>query len=305
MSGQKPFAAISVLAAALCTFSGPAWAQPATQPATQGPAETQPSIDVMQARVVKVEGRVNYSLLQPDGSFGPRQPVKVDDLLPPGTRIETSLRSHVVFMFGDDTVVMIDRATRASIDQFRRVGDTKEIRLGLGHGAVRAGVAETTLRSDMTISTPTATLSKRGTQEFGIEYEPSTGRFRVFLTDQGLVEVLNRLTGISRALQPGEYVTQAMVRWIEMAKFDRFIPVMDAFGLTNPEHHFNVYHNTGPGISQPGGGALSNVLAGRPGTGLSTTEITGRLGTTPPILPLAPLGSPLISRPEGNFGARR
>ena len=52
--------------------------------------------------------------------------------------------------------------------EFEITADAKVLRMGLGHGAVRGGVAETTLRSDLSIETPTATLSKRGTIGFRI-----------------------------------------------------------------------------------------------------------------------------------------
>lgn len=278
----------------------------ATRPADA--AATRPAMDARQARVEKVAGSVSYSVLGEDGNYGPWQPVKAGDLLPPGARIQTRLRSHVVLTFGDDTVVMIDRATLASIDQFRQSQDTKEIRLGLGHGAVRAGVASTTLRSDMTIATPTATLSKRGTHDFGMEYEPSTGRFRVFLTQQGLVEVLNRVTNARQSIAPGQYVNQAMVRWIETAKFDRWVPIQDFFGLTANERGFAANRTNGMGVSEPGGGAYAMNGSVPQGSSNVAGTVGGRLATAPPVLPVTPpqpQGPPVIGRPEGNFGARR
>ena len=92
-------------------------------------ADTQP----MQARIIKLAGRVQYALTDSAGVPGEWQQAKVGDLLPAGTRIRTRLRSKVVLAFGDDSVVMIDRATLASIDQFHRSADTKYVKLGLGH----------------------------------------------------------------------------------------------------------------------------------------------------------------------------
>lgn len=281
--------------------SQPVWGQAATQPAAPAAPQNQsaPIADPMQARVLKVSGQVQYALIETagGGNIGVWQDAKVGDTLPAGTRIRTRLRSQVVLAFGDDSVVLIDRATLASIDQFHRSGDTKHVRLGLGHGAIRAGVAETTLRSDMTIETPTATLSKKGTIDFGIEYEPSTGRFRIFLAREGLVEALNKLTQERRYVLPGQYATQAMVRWITTATFDRHVAMADLFGMNGNEKMFNALHSSGLGVVEPGGG---NV-AGNFGPRVGSQQGTGPFVRTSPILPIQP-GAGAINRPEGNFG---
>ncbi len=309
----------SGVAALLITAAS--WAQdvtPAAQPAGGAPAAaptapvgqppaTRPSGEPMQARVAKLEGTVHYALAGAGGTTGEWKAARVGDLLPAGTRIRTRLRSKVVLTFGDDTVVMIDRATLASIDQFQRVADTKEVRLGLGHGAVRAGVAETTLRSDMTIETPTATLSKKGTMDFGIEYEPSTGRFKIDLAQEGLVTALNRMTEESRNLHAGQYVTERMVRWIETATFDRHVSFADVFGQTGTEKLFNVLNGSGAGSLEPGGGITTRAFArrfqGRSGGPALGQNLTNALGTTALLAPLSTGGGTrVVNRPEGNFG---
>ncbi|GMV96080.1 MAG: hypothetical protein AMXMBFR83_04490 [Phycisphaerae bacterium] len=274
----------------------------ATRPA--GPA-TLPAGQDRSARVQKVEGKVSFSVLKADGTFGEWQPVRPGDSLAPGTRIRTGIRSRVILIFGENTVVLIDRATLASIDQFRETGDGQQIALGLGHGAVRAGAAETTLRSDMIIQTPTATLSKRGTFGIELEYEPSTGYFRAALSDSGLINILNRLTGQDRTVAPGQYVTQAMTRWIEVAKFSGWVNVNDAVGLTPGEQVFNAFYNTGPGVAQPGAGTMANVTTAHQSGDLSGATLQGRMATMPPVLAPPGAGVLRITRNEGNFGARR
>ncbi len=91
------------------------------------PAADTADAEPMQARIIKMAGRVQYALTDQAGMPGKWQPAKIGDLLPAGTRIRTRLRSKVVLAFGDDSVVMIDRATLASIDQFHRSGDTKYV----------------------------------------------------------------------------------------------------------------------------------------------------------------------------------
>jgi hypothetical protein len=268
-----------------------AWGQ-VTQPSTG----TQPSkIDeAFTAQVITVSGNVSYALLDEKGAPGQWKEAKVGDRLPAGSWIRTQIRSKVGLAFGDDTVVVVDRATLASIDQFHRTGDTKHVRLGLGHGTVRGGVAETTLRSDMTIETPTATLSKRGTIDFGISYEPSTNRFRVYLGGPGLVEALNKLTNDSQLVRPGQYVTQAMIRWIETATFDRWVPVVDTFGMSNAEKMFNAMNDSGTAVVDPGGGANIYGIGGR-NAGQTLSNNTFNMSPPTP-------GSTVIPRPEGNFG---
>jgi len=277
---------------------------PSSRPQQAADTPAPPAADItdakpMQARIIKLSGRVQYALTDEAGVPGKWQPAKVGDLLGAGTRIRTRLRSKVVLAFGDDSVVLIDRATLASIDQFHRSGDTKYVKLGLGHGAVRAGVAEATLRSDMTIETPIATLSKKGTIDFGIEYEPSTGRYRIFLARRGLVDAMNKITRQSQMVRPGQYVTQAMIRWVETAVFDRHVTMADVFGTPGSEKLFNALNSSGLGLVEPGGGqGICNIGGRQAGTGLPGQQWTnGNLNVLPSFL-----GPQVIFRPEGNFG---
>ncbi len=286
----------------LLSASATAWAQaPATQPAVA--AATQPVGSPGQARVILVTGNVSFATVNAQGERGDWRPAKVGDLLPAGTQIRTQIRSKVGLSFGDNTVVVIDRATLASIDQYQRTGDSQTVGLGLGHGMIRGSAVETALRSDMTIQTPTATLSKRGTRDFGIEYDPSTGRFQAWLGGEGLVEAINWLTAQSRLVRPGQYATQAMLRWIETLSTDRWVPVVDTFGMTSSEMTFNREQgqNSGLAVTNPGGGATTFA-----GPGASTPlSVSGTAQQGTQILPLniAP-GVTVIPRPEGNFGTR-
>ncbi|MHC4443658.1 MAG: FecR domain-containing protein [Planctomycetota bacterium] len=269
----------------------------------QNPPTTQPQKvdEQFQARIIKVVGKVSYSIADQNRVPGKWQPAKAGDLLPAGTRIRTRLRSKVVMTFGDDSVVLIDRATLASIDQFHRTADTKKIRLGLGHGTIRAGVAETTLRSDMTIDTPTATLSKKGTIGFSMRYEKITGRFTIALETQGLINALNKITNRSQSISPGQYVTQAMTRWIETASFDRFVPVVDTFSMTKAEKLFNMVQESGLGVLEPGGGNNVMTLNGR-NAGRLFAMLAEQRRNRLIRDQIKPDGTRIFNRPEGNFG---
>lgn len=291
----------ALLAAALAPVAQPAGQPAATAPSDAAVASTQPAgaVEAMQAKAVKVVGRVMYAMAGPDGLPGEFEMVKQGDTLPAGAIIQTRLRSKVMLAFGDDTVVLIDRVTMASIDQFHRTGNTKKIHLGLGHGLIRAAAMETTLRSDMTISSPVATLSKRGTMDFGMRYEPGTGRYVVFLNEEGLVELFDRLRGAQRTIEPGQYVTQALLSWIETMTLNRYIPITDAWGQTAAERHWNAYFGSaGIGVVEPGAG-FNNFLAN-----YNAAHQVGASGVqlVTPISPIVPASPPRIVRPEGNFG---
>lgn len=299
-------AVVCVLTAAgVAVSTGTLWAQATAQPAGSEPATqptTQPAMQGMTAEVVDVQGQASYSILQADGTYGAKQAIKKGDRLAGGTRIQTRLRSYVVLTFGGDTVVKIDPLTEASVDQYLQSPEARNVVLGLGHGMVRAGSVAPTLRSEMSIVTPTATLTKRGTFEFGLRYEAGTGRYMAYLTEEGLVDVINKTTGVRRTLEPTQYVTQAMVRWIQTAVFSRWVSVQDVFGLTGNEAAFGSKSNTGQGVASPGGGMASGMTGGQ-GAGQSGAAIRSN-----PLLTNVsgtPQGQRTVGRAEGNFGARK
>jgi hypothetical protein len=301
---MKAAIAALTLAAGLATWAESAAQPPASAPAAAAPASRPATIDEpFQATATKVTGTVLYALTGPDGKPGEFKPLKDGDRLPAGAVVQTRVRSKVLLSFGDDTVVLVDRVTMASIDQFHRSGDTKKIQLGLGHGLVRAAAVETTLRNDMTISNPVATLSKRGTLDFGMRYEPGTGHYVVFLNQEGLVELQDYLRNAGRSVQPGQYVTQALTRWIETLTLDRYIPIVDRWGTTYGEQHFNAYYGTGIAVVEPGAGVsnfFQNYHSSSQGAGLAGGQYIPVAPTFP--LPSVPGGPLQVIRPEGNFG---
>ena len=280
----------TILLTLATVLGGRALAQTATAPA----AATQPAGSPDQAVVIRLAGQVS---VQPPGADGWR-PAKQGDRLAAGTRIRTGLRSRVVLAFGDNSIAEIDRVTLAAIEDFRRGAGTTSVTLDLGHGQIRATAVETTLRSDMTIQSPTATLSKKGTHDFGMRYDSGTCNYTIFLNQEGLVDAFNKVTGQARTLTRGQFVTQAMVRWIETARLTRYTPVIDTVGSTATEIHFNMRHGSGSGSIQPGGGADTYTLSLKPnGAG-------GGIGTLPSVPSTARQGTPagVFNRPEGNFG---
>jgi hypothetical protein len=168
-------------------------------------------------------------------------------------------------------------------------------RLKLAYGAVRAGVMEGTTRSDMEIESPVATLSKRGTDIFRMEYH--NGRFRMELSEQGrgLIQAIQtrsgefgaRMRARSRFVTPGQFITHAIARAIDGMQFDRTVNVTDSFGLQGLDQLFAMQNGGGLGFLVPTGGNLVNFLdSPNPG---------GLLGSPPGFDPDAqPAGDGLI-----------
>src|SRR5205085_10373869 len=82
--------------------------------------------------------------------------------------------------------------------------------------------------------------------------------------DRGVIEAIENATGKRIVLLPGQYVTEAMLRWIDTVRFSQPVNIQDWYGLKGAELAFNQSHQTGLGVTFPGG-ALPNALhvAGR------------------------------------------
>jgi hypothetical protein len=274
----------------------------ATQPAA--PADAQPIF----ARVIEVSGDVRYAPVDSTDW----KPVELDMQLPEQTQIRTGLRSGVKFEVGSEapfTALVIESVGKVLLSEAYRSSETKRVRIGVAYGKVRAGVAEGGLQSDFTVDTPVATLSKRGTWDFGVRYE-RPDRFEFFLHEYGLIDVLNRLTGDVRTLQPGQRVTEAMRRWMVEARFGRTIPVSSILGQSNIELSFNQIRTNGLGITNLGGGQnifvnLTNRSARRDFAGLVTNSLQN--SSIPFVLNprRGSLTAGPLRRPEGFFGTGR
>lgn len=255
-----------VVAAALCGFltlgtavaqDAPAEAQPTTQPAA---APVVPEgAEVVMARVIEVVGDVKHAPLESRDY----QVCEVGDEYPPQTKLITGVRSSIKLQFGAGepfTVMMIDSVGKTVLAEAFRTEDAQNIRVGVGYGRIRAGVAEGGIRSDFTVDCPVATLSKRGTWGFTLVYERGTDVFGIGLADSGQVDALNRITAQRRTVLPGEYVTNAMRMWIEQLRFERNVPIPDILGRGDIEVVFNDLKNSGLGVLEPGRG-YANIIS--------------------------------------------
>ncbi len=283
--------------------NGTASAQATSQPTSTAGGE--PMYYVVQ----DVDGKPMYSSVSTDAtSAGDSnwKVIKVGDRLGSGVKILVPVRAALKLVLEPSTPPMVmafEPGTQVAIEDLALRNGVAVSRLALGVGAVKAGVAESgEIRSDMTISTPAGTLSKRGTDIYTVEYQ--NGRFRMSLSDQGrgLIQAIQlkfgsqgQLLGTrSRFVTRGQFVTQEMFKAIDHVRFDRNINVNDLIGLTNNEA-LTILNNRGFGFVLPIGENTVNIL-GSPnmqtpdgGTGLMNGVTTVGIGRATP-------------RREGDFG---
>ncbi|MCA9245333.1 MAG: hypothetical protein KDA32_15360 [Phycisphaerales bacterium] len=286
------------------TAANPAAPNTATLPGQPIPAGAKPLV----ARAIEVKGDVK-TRPSPEAAWAP---VKEGDELAGGAQLLTGLRSAIKLQFGEQEpymCVLIDSVSLTEISESLLTDDAKRVRVGVGYGRIRAGVAEGGLKSDFTVDTPVATLSKRGTWNFGIDYERGTGRFEAFLLDRGLVDVMNSMTAQRRQLQPGQFVTQAMRRWGEEVQLRQNVAIADILGQGDINVAFNTLRQSGLGVLNPGQGraALLNLSNSFASSNFATLA-QQQLATRPPITTIMqPPGNtgPIGGRREGLFGFGR
>lgn len=274
-------------------------AQDAAGQPTSAPAGTTP----VYSRVIEVHGDVQHA------PFGSQdwQACKLDDAYPARTKIRTGIRSSIQFQIGDEepySALLIESVGLTFLSEAYKTQDTKRVRIGVSYGKIRAGVAEGGLKSDFTVDSPVATLSKRGTWNFGMSYERATDRFEIFLLDRGLVDALNKITGQQRRVQPGQAVTQAMRRWLDEVQTRRNVSVIDILGQEDMEIAFNRIKQDGLGVVNVGGGQAQLINLSTPLARTQFAEMVEQtLRMTPPTTFVRPPGP--IVRPEGFFGTGR
>ena len=286
----------------------PTAAEPAAQPqepataAQQGdqPAASEEKQPIL-AKVIEVHGDVKYAPLD-------SQEYKVCQLgeeYPEKTKIITGVRSSVKLQIGDEepyTCMLIDAVGKTVLSEAYKTADTKKVRVGVGYGRIRAGVAEGGLKSDFTVDSPVATLSKRGTWGFTLFYERDTDFFEIGLTDRGLIEVINKMTQERRVLNPKELITSAMRAWLDQIQFDRTVAIPDIFGQGDIGVVFNRLEQSGLGVLAPGGGQRVMLDLSTPQARASFAD------TLRTLLPPGAIPPPQINtglRAEGFFGTGR
>lgn len=266
---------------------------PSAVPPTATPPEGRATLKF---KVIDVVGDVRYAQV----GTTKYEKSKVGDEYPEMTKVLTGSHSSVKFQIGDEepySCLMIESAGLCVISEAYKTQDTKKVRVGVGYGRVRAGVAEGGLKSDFIVDSPVATLSKRGTWGFTLFYERATDVYEIGLTDRGLVEAIRSLSRESRELRPGEHVTNAMRLWLDESKF-RNVPIADVLGQSDILIAFNRLQTDGLGITGVGQGREVFLNLNSAQAVGDFRSLLDRLGVRP-----ASLGANL--RSEGFFGSGR
>lgn len=223
-------------------------AQNTTPAQTNAAAAPVKAAQELRYQVVEVAGVVRAAAIGVDPkSPAGWHPVQVGEFITAGMQINTTFRAKVKLVMvpaDPPTVIMIERMTLVQFSELRYEAGAAKARIELGHGAVRAGVAEGSVRSDMQIASPAAVLSKKGTDIFRFWYYNGND-WGMSLSDRGrgLIQAIQLKQGgmtggglggfNSRFVRPGQSVNQEMLRTIETELFNRFVNVNELFGLTN------------------------------------------------------------------------
>ena len=241
-----------LLAVLVVTSSyGVVWAQEKTTQPTTAPDEFKPLV----ATVKEVKGTAQYLRA---GEGEKWQPVKVGDKLDELTVIRTGFRTRVVLTFEDNSEVVIDRATKMGISQFRKVGKVTRTKIGLKYGSMRMNVSKARGPSDFTVATPVATLavrgssSKTGFSDFGLGLNVGSGDWNVLMGAKG------------RTFGKGETTDGKLTLAIEKTKLLTAVLLGDVYGGLSKREILSLLNN--------GGGRGSIGLVGA-GVGSQTTII--------------------------------
>lgn len=220
----------------------------ADQPTTQ-PSVTPKEQVKVQAKVLKVVGRVQHSPLDQNKWVDTHE----GDVLNEGVRIRTGFKSAVQLQLHTAAIVQVQSASQVALVELAEMGNTEKTRISLKYGKIRGGILQEKVNSDFQIVCPAAVLTREGTWGFEMSYDPATGNYRVGLDTDGLVRVLNTVTGKRVGIVPGQFVTQSMQEWFKTAEFDRMVDLIDQFGITQVEKTFYAINPGGRTAADPTG----------------------------------------------------
>ncbi|HWL93370.1 MAG TPA: hypothetical protein VNT79_07530, partial [Phycisphaerae bacterium] len=305
----------TVLAISLCLAAAPVASgqQPTSEPVAPTAVTSQPEPTTDEGLTYEIYELAGKVLVAPIGADPVKdaaqwKPARRGDLLRKGQQLRTTLRSRVKLIArpaDPPTVILVEAGTRLTIEDLAIREGTAVSRLGLGYGAVRAGVAEGEVRSDMEIATPSAVLSKRGTDIFKVEY--MNGRFNMSLSEQGrgMLQAIQLQFGNrgdvvgfrSRLVTPGQAVTQRMAQAIESMTWDRDVNMSDVFGLVGNDRLLTLLNDRGFGFLLPWNSSAANIFGGPTATDGQQAEGLGSMGGA-----MLPASQAVRSIQDGDFG---
>ncbi len=223
--------------------------------------DTQPAkIEPASGKVLKVVGKVQHKKIEEKAWHK----TKAGDVITSGMEMRSGLRSSAIIRVQDNAIVKLESATRIAFTELIKKADTEKTRIFLSHGAIKAGILSEKIHSDFQIACPTAVLSREGTWGMAMNYDPATGRYRIRLDTEGLVKVVQTMTGKKIKIYPGQFVTNAMQMWVKTAMFKRMISLSDPFGSTKIEKLNYALNSGGLSAADPTGSrvTINNIKQG-------------------------------------------
>ncbi len=259
MYSLKISAKIFVSILAVSVFSCNLIAATDTQPAKIEPASGQ---------VLKVFGRVQHKKMD-EKKWHKTQP---GDVIKAGMEMRSGLRSSAIIRVQNNAVIKLESTTRIAFSELVKQANTEKTRIFLSHGTIKAGILSEKIHSDFQIACPTAVLSREGTWGMEMNYDPATGRYKVRLDTEGLVKVVQTLTGKKIKIYPGQVVTSAMQMWVKTAMFKRMVSLSDPFGATKIEKLNYALNSGGLSAADPTGSrvTINNIKQGIALNGVNT-----------------------------------
>ena len=240
----------TLIAAALCALAYSDLYAQATRP-TAKPTHrvaTRPAAKPLVVIVKEVKGAAQRLL---PGAKSKWVALKVGDKLDELTVIRTGLGARVVLRFADNSEVVINRATKMGIAEFRKDGNVTKTRLGLKYGSIRAKVERARGPSDFRVTTPVATLAVAGTSgevaymgDFGFNLKGETGTWQA------------RVGRKLRQVQELEGLDSTLALYVDMVKSKMLPKLGDMFGGLTGRERLSMRDNSG------GRGAIGFLPAG-------------------------------------------
>ena len=280
MTGKRTTACSVIVGALLVAWGSPLLAAPGDAPADKAPKAAPKAAPKPAARkdnitvVTAVTGMAQRRLAS--DAKAKWETVKVGDVLDNLTVIRTGLGSKVTLRLGDRSEVTVRSATKVGIQQFVKMGNVANMRLGLKYGAMRARVDASRGPNNFRVSTPVATLSVRGSGG-GMGYWADRG-FGFHCEDGDWLSDLE--DGASRGAKDDEWINSQGQRSSDIHGEDRDPGLTDPYGVTDDEIEEAINNSSGRATGFNAGGAdttagsLTDVTP--PGTG------PDHGGSTPP-----------------------
>jgi hypothetical protein len=208
------------------------------------------------------------------------QPLKAGDVLSEMTVIRTGYGAKVVLKFEDRAEVVINNATKVGISDLRKDGDRATASIGLKYGTVHATVEGKQGSNDFRVSTPTATLSVRGSKAHLCSMADSNKFALVQLGDWNAAKKFAALLGMKPKVKnmnfgPGQTGQSTFAMPLTFAAYQRSSQAR----ITNF------------GISPADVKSMVNNTTGRRGSGAPSTTDGANITQTIPV-PTLPSGEP-------------